>query len=219
GRIRHISVKANHNLDNIYGLTFELEFDTSIFKLASSLIHVEYPVDTLVVSYNQAMYHQGAFINSVDFHYGFVGTEHTNLPVSDSFGFINSPFGLKLKSGLTIEDIPDSTILCLKNLLGLDSDGNDLHLGSECLVVHKQVVTGNQDPDDDTISIYPNPTRNALYVETQDEVSGEIINLQGQSIQKVHIKKDSPIDVSDLGPGLYLLRISGSSHTYKIVIY
>lgn len=219
GRIRHISVKANHNFDNVYGLSFELEFDTSIFKLASSLIHVEYPVDTLVVSYNQAMFHQGTFINSLDFHYGFVGTEHTNLPISESFGFINSPFGLRLKSGLTNADIPDSTILCLKNLLGLDSDGNDLHLGSECLVVHKQVVTGYQIPDEEAITIYPNPTHDLLYVDTPLDISGEIINLQGQSIQKVHLKNDSPLDVSGLTSGIYLLRIFNHSCIYKIVIY
>ncbi len=118
-----------------------------------------------------------------------------------------------------LSTIPDSTMLCLKNLIALDIDGNNLHLGSECLVVHRQVVTGNQDPDDDTISIYPNPTRNTLYVETHDEVTGEIINSQGQSFQKVRIKNDYPVDVSDLSPGVYLLRISGSSHTYKVVIY
>ncbi|MBK9982663.1 MAG: T9SS type A sorting domain-containing protein [Saprospiraceae bacterium] len=72
---------------------------------------------------------------------------------------------------------------------------------------------------DDQFLVYPNPARDLLYVDSPIDTSGEILNLQGQIIQRVYLKNNSPIDVSGLGPGVYLLRISGSSHTYKVVIY
>ncbi|MBK9982664.1 MAG: hypothetical protein IPP15_09620 [Saprospiraceae bacterium] len=38
---------------------------------------------------------------------------------------------LSLKSGLTYDDLPDSIVIRLRNLIAIDPDGNDLHIGSE----------------------------------------------------------------------------------------
>lgn len=77
------------------------------------------------------------------------------------------------------------------------------------------------------ISVYPNPTKNLLYVESEtpidDEMQIELINLSGEIIAFGKIEKGNlllQLDISEIPPGLYLLKVFNeqSSNTFKISI-
>jgi hypothetical protein len=61
-----------------------------------------------------------------------------------------------------------------------------------------------------SINIYPNPTKDLLYLEVLNETNFEtleIFNLQGQLIRQEEVKTN--IDVSNLPSGVYFLRLVG----------
>ncbi len=208
GRIRNFRIQAGESLNNVLGIAFEIEFDTSQFQL-QSLIE-DWP-DSHELIY-KSRYDTDHF-----FKIAIVQTNHKGITIGSSFLLLRDLGNiLSLKPGLPI---PDSTVIRLRNLIAIDPEGNEIKMGSNTLVVYKEIPTEISNPDEDLISLYPNPAQNVLYVDTPTDVSGEIINLQGQIIQRVYLKNISPIDVSGFSPGVYLLRISGSPHTYKVVIY
>ena len=57
------------------------------------------------------------------------------------------------------------------------------------------------------MNIYPNPSNNIIHVETPQNATIEIINIQGQLLKKNSVtEKISEIDISMLQIGLYLLK-------------
>ena len=57
----------------------------------------------------------------------------------------------------------------------------------------------------DRINLYPNPVGNVLYIDMQNVISLEVLNVQGQSI----ISADkNEINVSKLTPGIYFIKIN-----------
>lgn len=55
-------------------------------------------------------------------------------------------------------------------------------------------------------SIYPNPANNYLIIEDNDVKNVSIFNVNGQCILDVNISDNSRIDVSNLVPGMYILK-------------
>jgi len=68
------------------------------------------------------------------------------------------------------------------------------------------------------IKVYPNPTSDMLYIDTENTVQKiEIYNLQGR---KVLVSDQNQINVSGLSPGMYLLKITDENNlkfTQKII--
>jgi len=89
-------------------------------------------------------------------------------------------------------------------------------------------VTGIGQINDAAVNIYPNPSSGLLVInlgfEDSKEVSIELIDIQGRTIQSIHRFSDSGLtqnlDISDLPNGLYLLRISidGEVVTDRILV-
>ena len=79
-----------------------------------------------------------------------------------------------------------------------------------------EVITNHKD-----ISVYPNPAKNQITVAHPDGCERvEFFNLLGASVKVVVDVTNSPIDISDLNNGVYLLRItpnSGSTQVKKII--
>jgi hypothetical protein len=67
-----------------------------------------------------------------------------------------------------------------------------------------------------SLSIYPNPTKNLLHIDLQNELSGKITDLTGKILMTINTKD---IDVSSLSAGIYLLDITseGKHYTKKIM--
>jgi hypothetical protein len=72
--------------------------------------------------------------------------------------------------------------------------------------------------------IYPNPAANFIYVDLREIREPGRILLYSISGELVRSEPSEPgarmlIDVSDLDPGIYLLRMQGTNHTEKLVVY
>lgn len=60
----------------------------------------------------------------------------------------------------------------------------------------------------DEITIYPNPTSGVIYIDCNQPVSYEIINLQGNILTRSYLNSDEhAVDVDNLSPGIYLIRL------------
>jgi len=58
-----------------------------------------------------------------------------------------------------------------------------------------------------SISIYPNPSSNNLYIEIPQKAEIEILNVQGQIIKIINTaEKQTTIDVSNLSSGVYIIK-------------
>lgn len=70
--------------------------------------------------------------------------------------------------------------------------------------------------------MYPNPTSGVTKITTkkEEEMTMEIINLQGQIIQSNNFKKEIIFDTNNLNTGLYFIKIVGqkSSVTRKLIV-
>jgi hypothetical protein len=71
-------------------------------------------------------------------------------------------------------------------------------------------------------SFYPNPAKNAIYLELKGEMGVvEIIDIQGKIIQRNQIFSDKELNLENLDKGVYLLRFiseKGASVTRKLLI-
>jgi uncharacterized delta-60 repeat protein len=74
----------------------------------------------------------------------------------------------------------------------------------------------NSDFEKENIVIYPNPTKDFLHIDLQNELSGKITDLTGKTVMNVNSKD---INISSLRAGIYLLDISseGKRYTSKII--
>lgn len=60
--------------------------------------------------------------------------------------------------------------------------------------------------------VYPNPCTNSIKVKNTDNSVAEIVNVWGQQIKRIQIENnETPIDVSDLLPGIYFLKLTGKT--------
>ena len=68
---------------------------------------------------------------------------------------------------------------------------------------------------DNNISIYPNPTKDNLTIETNSNTEQriEIINLIGQTIYTSNINKKATINTSAFVKGVYILKLSSDKET------
>ena len=67
-------------------------------------------------------------------------------------------------------------------------------------------VEENQIPES-AINIFPNPTNDNLTIETPENATIEILNIEGQIIKAINITdKQTSIDVSDLSNGVYIIK-------------
>jgi hypothetical protein len=67
------------------------------------------------------------------------------------------------------------------------------------------------DVDSGDIVIYPNPTTDVINIKSNFDGQYEIIDIKGRVITKT---KDKSIDVSQLSPGKYFIRVGGKTKTF-----
>lgn len=85
-------------------------------------------------------------------------------------------------------------------------------------------VTVQENEDNSTILIYPNPTDNLVQIEVKsysDKTQYTVLNSMGQIIQSGTPNNSSfQIDVSDWSPGLYFIRFlnNGRAHTSRFIV-
>ena len=69
----------------------------------------------------------------------------------------------------------------------------------------------------ETVSLYPNPANDKLFLEGLEEESEiSIYNAMGMKVKTTTLQGDAEINISELPAGLYLLRI-GNQRTLKFI--
>jgi len=217
GRIKFITIKAKQKIEDVLGLAFEFDYDTN-FYVTNPIGLPHYPIDSSLVVFSEPHYIIGTADAGSSTLYAFVKSDHEAISIEDGFIIQQYPFGLRLKSGVTFDDLPDTITLRLKNLIALDAQGNDLHIGSEPLLLLKEQVTDIFEPVESDVIIYPNPSSNSIFIETELESDILIFNSQGQVMKKInHADIHQPVDIATLSPGLYILQLLQTGKAYKFV--
>ena len=219
GDIPRIEVKAQMDIPNVLGMAFELDFDTSFFTIDNFNL-IFFPVDSNMIFFDRGEYKANDVGTLSQGRYAYVKTNHLPDTVKNGFRMLRFLRGLKLKEEFTIDDLPDTIIIRLKNLIALDPNGNDLHIGANTIKIPKYLITGTADPESSAASvfIYPNPANQSISIETELESDCNVINLQGQVIKKIPASGiHKPIDISTLNPGLYILQFLETGQAYKFI--
>jgi PKD repeat protein len=78
-----------------------------------------------------------------------------------------------------------------------------------------QIITGiNLKELSNSIKVYPNPAINSVTIETQQQSTIEILNIQGQTMLQQHLQQGKiNIDISRLTKGVYILRLNNNDKT------
>jgi hypothetical protein len=76
-----------------------------------------------------------------------------------------------------------------------------------------EIATGN-------IKIYPNPAHSELYISINDQQTSEIeiYNMLGSLVIRKKITQSEKMDISDLSPGTYILKIKSNSIEMRKII-
>jgi Secretion system C-terminal sorting domain len=221
GNIGNIRVMSRRPLKDMYGIAFELEFDTFYYEY-TTLVH-QLPLDSFGLAFiadeDSLFYgfYKGEYTG--DTRYSFVSTAHENFNIQDSFYFLRIPFGLKQKHQLPLQYLPDQFVFRLKNLVAINKDGDDLDFGAVPYIVYNPFTTAVDQLELKEIKVFPNPASDFVYVETEQTTEAQIYTIQGNLIR--HLTFDEvlkPIDVSNMPPGIYILRILATGESIKIVV-
>ncbi|MBK9104087.1 MAG: T9SS type A sorting domain-containing protein [Saprospiraceae bacterium] len=218
GRIRNLKIETGLSIPNVLGLAYEIDFDSTYFELRPGRT-LSCPADSNIICFLDDDYNPQEVEAWETTVYGFVKTDHQAIDIDLGYILDWSPFGLYPRNGIAYDDIPDSTIIRLKNLIAIDADGNDLHIGSGPLVVYKQDIVGIQDPVSVPTEVYPNPTTGTIQIETATKSEAQIYSIQGQLVRQLTSSEvEQPVDVSALAQGVYIFRILATGEAIRVVI-
>jgi hypothetical protein len=219
GAIRSFRVRAGQDIPEVLGLAYEIEFDTTLFSLQRLLSIC--PADSNSLSFMDEFYGGNSVFVQMGNGYSYVKTDHQSITIEEGFTFQRT-FGstaFALRPELNPDDIPDSTIIRLKNLIAIDANGNDLHIGADQLVLTKTDIVGIEDPSPSSVHVFPNPSDGFISIHTDMETGVEIFTIQSRKIMDLtasDIRK--PVDVSALPSGIYVLRVMASGESIKLII-
>lgn len=217
GTVRSFEVYAGIDLDHVLGLAYEVDFDTSLYKFEG--LHIPFcPVDSNALCFSDYDFLSNPAVDATIPRYAFVKTDHQEISIDSGYQYHRLFNGFKLKDGKTLDDVPDTIVFRLKNLIALDAQGNDLHIGANVLKIPKYLVTGIDQPDQEVIQVFPNPVHDLLHltINTAEEVA--IVNALGQTIREITVDEFSrTIQVNDLQSGLYFLNLKSSGLTIRFV--
>lgn len=103
----------------------------------------------------------------------------------------------------------DITNLCLKG--SVDSITGTIDPNGDVVIIDNLVITGLTSVKNENfnkVTIYPNPTRNTVFVDIKDEKIKEIqvINTIGELVQKLNVTTSPTQIILDSGAGIYLIK-------------
>jgi hypothetical protein len=102
------------------------------------------------------------------------------------------------------------------------NDGFEDSAPSEVKIFVKNEITDVELPLQNAVKVYPNPFKNELIIETDENVNSiefEIINSLGQSVIMGKMKECTVIQTNSFNPGMYLVKLkSGGTYEFKKII-
>jgi hypothetical protein len=67
--------------------------------------------------------------------------------------------------------------------------------------------------------IFPNPASQEIYSTLPSEEPVEMINIHGQVVKTGRISNEKPFSVSEIEPGIYLIRFAEQGLMQRVVIF
>ncbi len=152
------------DVDSLYGLTFTIEYDTSIFQSAlfnnaSPLFEIDSTVLFERLSSNER------------FEYMITGFDLRNRAVSEMEVLSTA---LLVRNDLELPAGVDTATFTLRDVKAVMADGTILEMGGnkvEVLVTDGTVSTS--EPDANPIQIIPNPSNGQVYIDAPEKYMGE----------------------------------------------
>ena len=95
---------------------------------------------------------------------------------------------------------------------------------AEDLLTHKQYtinfsVVGIDENNTSNVNIYPNPTKDFVYITGVEDAEVEIVSLDGKVIKSIYINDNAKINLKGLEKGVYLLHIvSETTSVHKRIV-
>jgi hypothetical protein len=220
GDIGFVRVMSKRPLHDIYGISFELAFDT--FFYTYSQLYQNYPLDTLGVCFvadDHGPYYGFDFSERPgDSRYSFVATNHENFSIPDSFTFMQIPFGLKQKYQIPPKYLPYQIVIRLKNLIGINKEGRELILGADKYIIENPFSTAAGDLLHQAIKVFPNPCQEEVMILAEGLSDVEIMDVHGKLIKVIPDHDfQTPLALTELVPGMYFLRIRETESMVKII--
>lgn len=128
-----------------------------------------------------------------------------NFQLDDEFGqLINTLDGAWVAVGSTPSQVNGGMASYV-----LKADLNDVFPMVDYSTIHSLVelstIEGNE------VKIYPNPASNFLIIESENEVSAQILDLFGKEIAVLEMKNYQKIDISNWNSGVYFVQITNSN--------
>lgn len=204
--------------DDLYGLTFQVEYDTA-YLVAPQVFGQGLRYFDQRASYITDYRKEG---HRFVFDLAWVRT-HPDSSLADGklytfFTGTHDSYPNQLPSA--------NTLIRLRNIKGILNDGTEISLGSTDLELHiDDITTGVSSPAGvDDPSIFPNPADEYFHVSFTNDSAGrvemKILNLFGQSMLNLFLEPgDNELEIStvDFPPGCYVLNIGGRA-VKKILI-
>ena len=75
------------------------------------------------------------------------------------------------------------------------------------------ISTNNTSEIEDTnVHIYPNPTKDFLFINSQEKGQGKVFSITGQQVQEFTFDQNHQLDLSDLPSGIYFIQVNIDGH-------
>jgi len=104
---------------------------------------------------------------------------------------------VKIRWIMTSDTAVDGTIVTETGISKIDD-----------IFITGQIIEGEDEIDfNSQISVFPNPASDFIQIQNESNIRIELYNLNGKQVISIQTKSDETIDVSQLVPGTYLLRI------------
>ena len=198
------------NLENIHSISYEFEYDSSIFTTFSTTTAMldTYPLDDSDLGFTTNL-ESG---RDIVFH-GSKGNGNINLN-----GSIGVRFALKPIGGTS----DNATQITLKNILIMDYDENLYYLEDQVFDIKLEGVTvSTKDLLDDEVNIYPNPSNGVVHIHSNTQFDGyQVFDIYGRLVKKGSLAETNKIQMNQQN-GLYFLQLmkeGNLSFAQKILI-
>jgi hypothetical protein len=217
GRLRSLRIETAVPM-NVLGLAYEFDVDTSLYYFRDGLNVINSPVDSNMILLGENEYAPD-YLDSFKLpRYMFVKTDHQEANLDSGFLLHRMLGVILLRPGKTLADVPDTVEVRLKNLVAIDSKGNDLDIGSNILRVPKFGLVGTEDPGHSLLRVTPNPVSDQLFILHDHPETGTIYTVTGIPVLHFSMAEmDNPVGVHALHPGIYYVKLNVSGRVTRFV--
>jgi hypothetical protein len=205
----------SNSINNIYGTSFEIQFDTSFISINN--IYISY-VNSFINAANTNINLSKEIRNNQRIYGASVRTDGVNV---NGNGRIATLY-FKPKNSVLNNSILNMNLINA-NYINKDANLSLLSTGGVTINVINDVAVKDNQKTDHSFIIYPNPTSQYVLISTtiKEEYKIRITDLKGSLIKEGLLNEIIKIDLQDLKNGVYLIQLLGHKQSFcnKLVVF